>query len=200
MRFQWAKIDDDWIVVLVHNNGFTCFDGVLYKMDSVIEWGPICWPPRERVPVQYGFVEDSLGVVNAADYEDKKREGDVYIAPEFEITSQHDGDCAVVALANVLHLDYKSSKMIAFQHGWSSMGGLTEGFIELIIEKKEFKTFFRKDLTKGYIFEWESPEGTFLVYCKDHVMAARSGDKYPFNLQDCLHREISSVIEIRKDF
>lgn len=110
-----------------------------------------------------------------------------------EVRQQRDKDCAVVALANILGLDYKTAKMLAFHHGWSSTKGLSPGFLELVLEHQGYELTFRPDLIKGFVGYFQA-DGVFLVRCLQHVMPSINGRL--LNLQGCEDQAIIEVIEV----
>lgn len=113
------------------------------------------------------------------------------------VKSAGKADCAVVAAANVLGLDYKAAKVQCFQHGWSSTKGLPRGFLELLLKNRALVALFRPDLCGLTVDRLRkmSPLGIYLVYVAGHVMPLV--EEVLCNVNDTDWQSIDEVYEVQ---
>lgn len=204
--FRWIKFQDEWYPALVDSAQFFVFLASekcnKISVTEIQELGPVIYRP---IPVAYIPREPSTPAVSDIEVakdvpENNSVERPALILQDFvEVFSKRNKDCGVVTLANILQITYKKARLITFHHGWSSTRGIDNGMLELILSKRGFQVEYRARWrnTPVRFFADNTPQGVFLVTCKDHVMPAINGRL--MNCNGCGDRSIQEVYEVHKD-
>jgi hypothetical protein len=187
MTFRWVQVRSIWHLTAIVDNEYVTFHGERLSPD---QFGPFVHPPRDLPTVQ-------TFAVLAPDREQETMNEDgrrIYYDDPIEIHSQNSKDCAVVCLANVLQIEYKKAKMLAFRHGWSSMSGMENGLVEQILKEEGYALKFRKDLVGSCSLKGE---GLMIAITVGHIMPVVNGRL--LNGNGLVIREVYEVLQAERD-
>lgn len=138
---------------------------------------------------------EPLDTKEAKDKPKQQDESSPYVIENFvEVESRRPSDCPVVAIANILQMDYSKARVEAFHHGWSSAKGATLPEAALVLEKFGCKLMPRPQY-KGMLAANFKSDRIHLIVVANHIMAYIDGRL--INPQTSALRPIQEIYEIQ---